>query len=99
MPPRPGGIGNPYLRNRLIQMVPPAHRNRHPRNPPVRSLDPVPVPPISRGVLHLIVQNELVNRMDDVKISLPRDVIALEDRNPLTHGPPRSSRWVLGHRA
>src|ERR1700757_2926627 len=44
---------------------------------PLCSLDPVAVPPISPRELAVVVQDELVDAVDQVEVTLPRDVARL----------------------
>lgn len=55
------------------------YRSRH-RQPlhPLGGLDLVAVTPVAAGVLHIVVEYELIHCSDHVEISFPRDVVGLQ---------------------
>ena len=52
---------------------------------PLGRLDEVPVSPVPSGVLHVVIQDELIDMGDEVEVAFPRNVIGLQDGNAL-HG-------------
>ena len=58
------------------------------RQPPwaVLRLDNIPVSPVSDCVLHVIVENKFIYRMDQIKVASPGDVIRLHDSYRFAHG-------------
>jgi len=62
------------------------HRDCEP-DQTVSRLDRVPVSPISFSVLHVAIQNELIDGIDQIKIPAPRYVIRLNDSYGFVHGP------------
>ena len=56
-----------------------SHRDTEPLHPLGR-LDPVTVAPVVLRELHVVVEDELINRGNDVEIAFPRDVIRLDYR-------------------
>ncbi|SPF51404.1 hypothetical protein SBDP1_930010 [Syntrophobacter sp. SbD1] len=54
--------------------------NRQPLQPS-GGLYPVTVPPVAPGILHLVVKNKLINRCDEIEVTLPGDVVGLDDGN------------------
>ena len=78
LPMRPGPGAIPYLRLGYLEpsiLIPlGVHGDGQPLQP-LRGLDFVAIAPIAHGVLHLVVDNELVYGRNDVEISLPWDVV------------------------
>ena len=46
---------------------------------PLRSFDLVSVAPITPSVLHVIIENKLINGSNQVKVPFPRNIIRLKD--------------------
>ena len=68
------------------------NRNRQPLNP-MRSFDLVAVSLVTAGVLHVVIENELIHRGDHVKVTFPRDVVGLNDGNFLHSFPFSRMAW------
>ena len=47
---------------------------------PIGRLDSISVPPVSPRILHVIKQNKFVDQIYQVKVSLPRNVVGLDQR-------------------
>src|SRR6476661_4985316 len=58
-----------------------ARWNREPLHA-IRGLDAVSVAPVVLRVLNVIVKHEEVDIVNDVEVSLPRNVVGLQDCNP-----------------
>src|SRR5262245_18605425 len=69
-------------------------RNRQPRWA-AWCLDPVAIPPVPTCVLYIVKQHELVDRMDQVEISLPRDIARLQDRDSHRALSNNRDRWLV----
>jgi hypothetical protein len=39
----------------------------------------VPIAPVTPGVLHIVVEDELIHGRDHIEVILPRDVVGLKD--------------------
>lgn len=66
------------LANGLVIFALDLDRNRQPLHP-LRRLDLVAIPPVAPGVLHVVVENEFIDRGNHAEIALPWDVVGLED--------------------
>ena len=64
-------------------------RNREPSRA-TGGLDSIPVAPVSARVLDIVEQNELIHRVDQVEVALPRNVTGLNDGGPPDR---RSDDW------
>ena len=65
--------------------------NRQPRGS-MSCPDPVAIPPVVLGVLEVVLKNELVDPVDEIRVSLPRDTAGLNDRYTLPYQPDRPRR-------
>ena len=52
-------------------------RNRKPLGTASR-LDFVSISPVSLGVLYIVIENEQIDVMDNIEVSLPGDIVGLE---------------------
>jgi hypothetical protein len=51
----------------------------------LRRLDDISIPPISNRVLGVVVKDEFVNGVDQIKVAPPWDIVGLNDRDRLAH--------------
>src|SRR5262249_28343847 len=85
----PGSIGDLNRIYWLVVFPFRVHWNGQPERRPVED-DLVAVAPVAPRVLDVVKDHELVNRGDDVEVSLPRDVVRLENGNGFRCRHPRS---------
>src|SRR3990167_7029009 len=74
----PQGAFDLGFANSLVILAFHFDRNRQPLHS-LRSLDLVAITPVTTGVLHVVIQDKLIHRGDHVEITLPGDVIRLQD--------------------
>lgn len=53
--------------------------------------DFVPIAPVSQRVLYVVIENEQVDVMNDIEITLPGDIAGLEDSNAMV----RLAAWLI----
>src|SRR5581483_2429573 len=79
---RPARVGDRHVLDRLEVAAADVDRNRQPLDA-VPRLDAVAVAPVTLRVLHIVEQDELVAPGDEVEVTLPRNVVRLNDRDGL----------------
>ena len=84
MPTSPALIGNFGLINALPEFARSLNRYGEPRCT-VRRFYPVPITPVILGELDRIQEDKLVHRIDQVEVSLPGEVIGLQNGDHLAH--------------
>src|SRR5438874_5251627 len=80
----PVGITNDRVTNSLIVLTLNDDRYRQPRWP-IRRLDTIPVSPVPSRILHVVIKYELVHGVNKIKVTLPRNIVGLNDSDPLVH--------------
>ncbi len=88
----PGSAIDPGLSDLLVVFALHLHRNRQPLHAS-GCLDSIPVAPIASGVLHVVVEDELVHGGDQIEVAFPRDVVRLQDGYFL-HRPGLPVLWI-----
>ena len=78
VPLPPAFVGYDDVTNQAGPTARGLHRNGKPAGA-IGGLEAVPVAPVARGVLHVIQEHEDVNRVDQIKIALPWNIVALTD--------------------
>src|SRR5215470_17175334 len=77
---RPLRVTDSHFEDGLLERG--VHRNGQPSEA-LRRLDAIAISPIVLGVLHIVVEHEEVDVGNDVEVSLPGDVVGLNDCDPL----------------
>lgn len=77
---RPAGIADPRLIDSLQILPFHFHRDRQPLET-ARAFHFIAIPPVAPGILHIIIQHENVDAVDQVEVALPGNVIGLKDRD------------------
>ena len=79
--------GDPCLPDRLVVFAFHVDRHRQPCESG-RRLDQVAIAPVASGVLNVVVEYELVDGCDQIEITLPGDIVRLNDCNSLCQSMP-----------
>ncbi len=82
--PGPAAIGNTRVANPLLEPALDLDGNRQPDRT-IRGLDAIPIAPVALRILHVVEQHELIDRGDEIEVTLPRYVAGLNDRDALGH--------------
>src|SRR5207247_6945792 len=80
----PPPIADEHVADALLESTAHHNRNRQPDRS-TGALDPVPVAPVPLRVLHVVEQDEFVDRRDEVEIAFPWDIARLNDGDTLRH--------------
>src|SRR5947208_12501329 len=83
--PSPLGIAYGHFIDFLEILALHFDRNRQPERP-VGGLDEIAISPVPDRVLHVIVEDELVDGINQVEVTPPWDVIGLDDGDSFGHG-------------
>ena len=75
----PARIGDSRILYFLKVIALNCYRNRQPLGTG-RRLDQVTIAPVSSGVLHVVEEDEFVDRIDQIEVTLPGNVVRLNNR-------------------